>query len=121
MPSVLVNRNLKVNGRRTSMSFEPFVWECLAEMGRRESLSALISLIEARHIALFGKCSNLASVVRICVVAYFRAAATDAGHRDAGHGLGEPLAGTPLQCEELVSVNGESPPAAPTPNSQLAA
>jgi predicted DNA-binding ribbon-helix-helix protein len=40
---------------------------------------------------------NLTSAVRVFIAAYFRRAATEDGHGAAGHGRGNPLAGTPFE------------------------
>ena len=62
------------------MRLEPELWEALGEICRRErwSLSELV-----RQVDLAG---SRTSSVRIYALSYFRAAATEAGHRAAGHG-----------------------------------
>ncbi len=83
MPSKLVNRNVTAHRGRTSMRLEPEVWDALEEIRQREqvSLGELVRTVEAR-----GHEGGRTSAVRVFVVDYFRAAATDAGHGAAGHG-----------------------------------
>jgi predicted DNA-binding ribbon-helix-helix protein len=85
--STLVSRNVSVRGRRTSIRLEPSMWEALFEIVEREgrSLSAIVSLIEEERRA-----SSLTSAIRTFIVAYFRDAATEEGHRGANHGMRQP-------------------------------
>jgi predicted DNA-binding ribbon-helix-helix protein len=81
--SRLINRNIVAGRGRTSMRLEPEIWDALAEICAREKvgLGALIQRIEAR-----GHEGGRTSAVRVHVLEYFRAAATEEGHRAAGHG-----------------------------------
>lgn len=81
--STLVNRNVIVGRRRTSLRLEPAMWESLAEICRREDISLhdLCTLIDRRRHA-----SSLTAAIRVFILAYFRAAATEAGHASVGHG-----------------------------------
>lgn len=92
----LVPRNALINGRRTSMRLEGPIWDALDEIAQREGmkLNALLSQIENRYLHGPGAAANLSSAIRIFVAGYYRAASTEAGHRLAGHGCGEPLAAT---------------------------
>lgn len=87
-------RNLTVNGRRTSMRLEPMLWELLEHIARRESttLNVLASNIEKRMEQRVADGLNLTATVRLFVMGYFKAAATEEGHRQAGHGVGDPFA-----------------------------
>lgn len=82
----LINRNVTVNGRRTSIRLEPEMWDALEEIAKREGVrvSDVVSRID-RHARLSG--SGLTARVRVFVLGYFRAAATENGHMNAGHGL----------------------------------
>lgn len=82
--SRLVSRNVSVGGQRTSMRHEPEVWESLEEICRREGMTHrdLITRIAQTHPA-----EMLSSAVSTYVLAYFRSAATEAGHKAAGHGI----------------------------------
>ncbi len=81
--STLVNRNVTIGGRRTSLRLEPAMWDALEEICRREEMSQheLCAKIDARRRA-----SSLTAATRVFVVNYFRAAATEAGHASIGHG-----------------------------------
>ena len=59
------------------------MWEALDEICRREQLTVhqACTMIAAEH-----RGNNLTAAMRVFILAYFRAAATDAGHTQAGHG-----------------------------------
>jgi predicted DNA-binding ribbon-helix-helix protein len=82
--SGLVSRNVTVNGRRTSLRLEPEMWDALEEMAKRENIriSDLIGRIDRQHQG-----RGLTARVRVAILGYFRAAATENGHMNAGHGL----------------------------------
>ncbi len=81
--SRLINRNVNATSGRTSMRLEPEVWDALREICLREGcdLGELIQRIEEN-----GDEGGRTSAVRVHVLQYFRAAATDDGHVAAGHG-----------------------------------
>jgi predicted DNA-binding ribbon-helix-helix protein len=81
--SRLINRNVVAERGRTSMRLEPELWEALLEICGREGqdMSSLVRKVE-QH----GHAGGRTSAVRVFVLAYFRAAATEAGHHEAGHG-----------------------------------
>ena len=81
--STLVNRNVFVAARRTSVRLEPAMWDAFAEICRREELSQheLCGLIDERRHA-----SSLTAAIRVFILNYFRAAATEEGHAGIGHG-----------------------------------
>lgn len=83
-------RNVTINGRRSSLRLEQPYFDLLEEICRREgtTLDELCSRLEAEFSAAK---MNLSSIIRVHVLRYFADAATDAGHRDAGHGLGDPF------------------------------
>ncbi len=83
--SCLVNRNVTAIRGRTSMRLEPELWEALEEICLRESLT-LADVI--KQIERLGHPGGRTSAVRVHVLAYFRRATTEAGHRTAGHGTG---------------------------------
>ncbi len=82
-PSTLVNRNVFIGERRTSLRLEPAMWDALAEICRREEITVheLCALIDERRRA-----SSLTAAIRVFIVTYFRAAATEDGHASTGHG-----------------------------------
>ena len=81
MASVFPMRNIWVRGRRTSIRLEPQIWDMLAEICRREFCT---TEDVCSYVASL-KHGSLASSLRVFMLDYFRAAATDDGHRNAGH------------------------------------
>jgi predicted DNA-binding ribbon-helix-helix protein len=83
MGSTLVNRNVTVSGHRTSVRLEPAMWHALKEVCVREhvTLHDAVSAIAEEHAA-----SSLTSSIRAYLLRYFQSAATEDGHRRAGHG-----------------------------------
>jgi predicted DNA-binding ribbon-helix-helix protein len=84
--SALVDRNVKVHGRRTSVRLEPQIWDRLAEICRRESCTPhqVCSFAADRRLPH----GSLASSLRVVILDYFHSSATEDGHRMAGHGQG---------------------------------
>jgi predicted DNA-binding ribbon-helix-helix protein len=81
--STLINRNVTVTGRRTSVRLEQAMWDALEEICRREHkvMNRLITEIEqTRHE------SSLTAAIRVTIMLYFKTAATERGHVRAGHG-----------------------------------
>ena len=85
--SSLVTGNVRVAGRRTSVRLEPKMWAALEEVRIREhtTLPALVTRIERAKLA-----TSLTAGIRIYLLLYFMSAATEEGHRAAGHGTAEP-------------------------------
>jgi predicted DNA-binding ribbon-helix-helix protein len=81
--SRLINRNITAGGGRTSMRLEPEVWDALREICLREGVE-LRDLIQKVEKTAPEGCRT--SAVRVHVLTYFRNAATEDGHRAAGHG-----------------------------------
>jgi predicted DNA-binding ribbon-helix-helix protein len=81
--SRLVNRNVVAGTGRTSMRLEPELWDALAEICEREGrgIHELVRSIDGQR-----ERGGRTSAVRVFVLQYFRAAATEAGHLAAGHG-----------------------------------
>lgn len=84
--SSLVSRNVTVGERRTSVRLEPEMWNGLREICRREhrSLHEICTMVHGRKPPN----SSMTAALRVFIMAYFRAAATEDGHRRAGHGPG---------------------------------
>lgn len=82
--STLVSRNITVLGKRTSVRLEPEMWKELKNISERESCTIhdLCSLISLRK----SKATSLTAAIRVFLMLYFRAAATENGHAQAGHG-----------------------------------
>ena len=83
--SSLISRNVTIRGSRTSLRMEKTIWDAVGEVCQRENLNIhdLCTLIDTnRHI------TNRTAAIRAFIVAYYRNAATEDGHRRAGHGNG---------------------------------
>lgn len=82
--STLRSRNVTVMGRRTSVKLEPAMWRALREIAWREQCRVhdLCSLIARRK----DPDTTLTAAIRVFVMRYYRAAATEDGHSRAGHG-----------------------------------
>ncbi|MGE0659874.1 MAG: ribbon-helix-helix domain-containing protein, partial [Reyranellaceae bacterium] len=80
----LVPRNVTVAGRRTSVRLEPEMWEALHEVARREAVTIhdVCTIVAQRRTR-----SSLTAALRVFVLGYFRAAATESGHSEVGHGV----------------------------------
>lgn len=82
--TALISRNITVNKRRTSIRLEAQMWVALKEIATREkcTIHDICGVIASR------KSDNitLTAAIRIFLMLYFKAAATDEGHRRAGHG-----------------------------------
>lgn len=83
MASTLVCRNVTVSGHRTSVRLEPVMWVALHELCRREAMTphAICSMVNREREE-----SSLTAGLRVYIMSYFRAAATEEGHLHAGHG-----------------------------------
>jgi predicted DNA-binding ribbon-helix-helix protein len=79
----MIARNVTVAGRRTSVRLEPQMWEALQEITLRQGVTLHQLCTEiSRQRGL----SSLTAAIRAYALAYFRVAATERGHRTAGHG-----------------------------------
>jgi predicted DNA-binding ribbon-helix-helix protein len=79
----LVNQNVKLLNRRTSIRLEPGLWALLDEVCRRERCSRgeIIRCAELQSTS-----GGRTSALRVYLLRYFREAATELGHKAAGHG-----------------------------------
>ena len=86
--STLRSGNVTVAGRRTSIRLEPAMWQALLEISAREgkTMNALVTEIERGRVQ-----SSLTAAIRVFLLDYFKAAATEEGHRRAGHRLSAQL------------------------------
>ena len=120
MHEALVCKNVTVNGRRTSMRMEPTLWTLLDEIAEREglNLNALVSKIERTSQRSTNREINLTASVRLFVMGYYRDAATEEGHRKAGHGKGLPLDGRRVDGAQTDEDGRPArvPPCAPAPH-----
>ena len=80
----LVSRNITIFGRRTSIRLEPEMWVTLNDIAGREKCSVhdICSLVYVRKNSL----TSLTAAIRVFLMLYYKAAATDIGHKEAGHG-----------------------------------
>ena len=76
MKSLLLSRNVTINGRRTSLRLEQASWEAIDEICASEGVTSheLCSMIEGQRGG-----SSRTSAVRAFIVTYFRTAATNKG------------------------------------------
>jgi predicted DNA-binding ribbon-helix-helix protein len=81
--SRLVNRNIVAASGRSSMRLEPEIWDALFEICRREDI-AMADLV--RKVDGGREVGGRTSAIRVYAFNYFRDAATEDGHRRAGHG-----------------------------------
>ncbi len=82
--STLVSRNITVVGRRTSVRLEPEMWNALRDIAEREQckIHDICSLIHLRK----NQATSLTAAIRVFLMLYYRAAATEDGHQRAKHG-----------------------------------
>ena len=69
--SSLINRNVTVAGRRTSVRLESAMWDALSEIARREgrTINEICTRVDKRR-----KESTLTSGLRVYILNYFRRA-----------------------------------------------
>ena len=84
--SSLVSRNVTIGSHRTSIRLEPFMWDGLREVCRREHMTMhdIATIVSIRKPVN----TSLTAAMRVFVMTYFRTAATEEGHNSAGHGPG---------------------------------
>ncbi|MFD2206890.1 ribbon-helix-helix domain-containing protein [Kiloniella antarctica] len=75
--STLVNRNITLKGRRTSLRLEPDMWDALFEICIREDchISNLCTTIDDAKAG-----SSLTAAIRVFILIYFRNAAFAIGY-----------------------------------------
>lgn len=105
----LLCRNVTVNGRRTSLRMEPYIWDSLRDICERERMTVnqMCSEIDTRRGG-----ANLTAALRVFIISYYRSVPQVAGglHESAPEngGLGGP---SPLVREALrtaIPLNGDS-------------
>lgn len=82
--TTMLSRNINVLGHRTSVRLEKEMWDALKSIANREACSVhdICSLVFVRK----REDTSLTAAIRVFVMLYFRAAANEKGHQDAGHG-----------------------------------
>jgi predicted DNA-binding ribbon-helix-helix protein len=105
--STLVSRNITVRGRRTSVRLEPEMWNALREITRREEcrINDICSLIHLRKKPH----TSLTAAIRVFLMLYYRAAATEEGHAKAGHGDFDSMLHRARVTRALLEGSGMSP------------
>lgn len=100
--STLVSRNITVLGHRTSVRLEPEMWNALREIAKREQckIHDICSLISLRKNVN----TSLTAAIRVFLMLYYRAAATDDGHRRAAHGSFENMMSRARMTPEMLAV-----------------
>ena len=81
--SRLLNRNITASTGRTSMRLEPELWDAVREICVREGIDLRDFLKRVENAAYPG---GRTGAVRVFMLKYFQAAATEEGHSAAGHG-----------------------------------
>lgn len=99
--SSLVSRNITVMGRRTSVRLEPEMWVALRDIAKREkcTIHDICTLVSLRKSAL----TSLTAAIRVFLMLYYKAAATEEGHTKASHGNFEEMKRRAKIPEELSS------------------
>ena len=102
----LRSHNIVIDGKRTRIRLDPISLDALYEIASRERITVneLCTMIHTRNE---GNDFTFTAAIRIFLLSYYRAAATDEGHRLAGHSRDRPLAGTPF--EEPASLKAVTP------------
>lgn len=92
--STLISHNIMVDGRRTSVRLEKEMWMALKDIAKNEkcTIHELCTAVANRK----KEDTSLTAAIRVFIMAYFQAAATQEGHRNAGHGKGASVAGDVL-------------------------
>lgn len=93
---VLTNRRIQLDGSAVTLRIEQSYWGALDEICRREDMTAEDIICDlARRLRQSEEWQDppvtsvaLANAVRVFIVGYFRQAATEKGHEQAGHGRG---------------------------------
>ncbi len=83
MPKIL-SYNITVNGHRTSVRLETAVRDALEHICFREHTTPHVICSELSLCKEVG--TSLSSAIRVFALSYFRTAATEQGHLQAGHG-----------------------------------
>lgn len=85
--TTLVGRNIRIDGRRTSVRLEPAMWNAFFEIGRREDRT--VDELASDIARLKKHETSLTAAIRVFIMAYYKEAATEEGHEAAGHGMEE--------------------------------
>lgn len=106
--SVLLTREVWIDGSCQQVRLEPSYWDALEEICRREDVTVddLCADLQRRLVDQARRMrerdaerASLANAIRVFTVGYFRQAATETGHDRAGHGRGDPFSRHPAVVE----------------------
>ena len=102
--TTLISHNIMVDGKRTSVRLEKEMWMAIKDIARQEkcSIHALCTVVSERK----KPDTSLTAAIRVFIMAYFQAAATLEGHRNAGHGKGPTVAAEMLTKHALTPYYG---------------
>lgn len=99
--STLVSKNITIDGHRTSVRLEPAMWNSLSEICRRERTSVhVICSAVSQHKP---DDTSLTAAIRVFIMSYFRAAATEEGHAKSGHGQGPATSAVMLLVQSVMN------------------
>lgn len=84
LKTTLLSKNITVSKHRTSVRLEPEMWDALKDISRREgcTIHDVCTLVHLRK----PPGTSLTAAIRVFLMLYYRLAATEEGHRRAGHG-----------------------------------
>jgi predicted DNA-binding ribbon-helix-helix protein len=80
----LLNRNIQLAVRRTSFRPDPLTWRALQEIARREGVT--VGELCNAVAEVKPRATSLTAAIRVAVLRYYMDAATEDGHKEAGHG-----------------------------------
>lgn len=82
--STLISKNVTVHGKRTSIRLEPEMWTAIKEIAKRErcTIHRICTIVSDKK----NSGTSLTAAIRVFIMSYFRAAATEDGHIRVGHG-----------------------------------
>lgn len=82
--STLISRSVIILGKKTSIRLEPEMWLALKDVAARERCTVhnLCSIVQLRK----NESTALTSAIRVFLMTYYQAAATERGHKMARHG-----------------------------------
>jgi predicted DNA-binding ribbon-helix-helix protein len=105
--STLVSRNVTASGHRTSVRLEPAMWNGLTEICRRER--ATMHIVCSAIAQQKPDDTSLTAAIRVFIMSYYRAAATEEGHAKSGHGQGPANHAVLLLVQSVLDPNGVPP------------
>ena len=82
--STLISKNITIGKKRTSIRLEDEMWKALKDISKREncSINEICTFVYLCKKPL----SSLTASIRVFLLLYYKAAATEDGHVKAGHG-----------------------------------